>query len=202
MASLQSRISDLITAIGADIKQLQAGLAVSKYNNNLADEGSWGTAKVMGASVLPLWHTGGDTGKVRTGTKYKLKFRASKTGTGTGAPTIAIKIGPNADGTDTTRCLFTMGATTAVADEMEFECSVVFKQPGSTAIVRGMARMIKRLNTATGWGPTPCQTIIPAESAQFNVDTGDQYIYAHVFLGTSVTATVQMVEAELINMNP
>lgn len=194
MASLATRISELITVIGADIKAL--GNRVDQHNaSTSAQSGLSGDTYLAGSSVaIPQ-------GKIKAGTKYKCKFNVVKTGAGTGAPVISVRVGTAASVADTARATLTFAAQTAVIDEGEFEIECAFRQAGATAIIQAMGSLWHRLAT-TGLNVTAPYTSVLNTGASFDV-TG-----ASLKIGLSVNApnpsswTISLVSAELVNLTP
>lgn len=194
MASLATRLGELITAIGADIKAL--GNRVDQHNGSTAAQsGISGDTYLAGSNVaIPQ-------GKIKAGTKYRCKFNVVKTAAGTGAPVISVRVGTAASTADTARATLTFAAQTAVIDEGEFEVECVFRQAGATAIIQALGSLIHRLST-TGLNVTGLFTSVLNTGASFDV-TG-----ASLKIGLSVNApnpsswTVSLVSAELVNLTP
>lgn len=194
MASLASRISDLITAIGADIKALQT--RDTSYNaSSSAQSGISGDTYLAGSNItIPQ-------GKVKVGTMYKCKFNVVKTGAGTGAPVITVRVGTAASTADTSRAALTFAAQTAVIDEGEFEIECAFRAAGTSAVIQAKGSLWHRLVT-TGLNVTGVFTSVLNTGGSFDV-TG-----ASLKIGLSVNApnpsswTISLVTAELVNLTP
>lgn len=194
MASLATRLSELITAVGADIKAL--GNRVDQHNGSTsAQSGISGDTYLAGSNIaIPQ-------GKIKAGTKYRCKFNVVKTGAGTGAPVISIRVGTAASTADTARATLTFAAQTAVIDEGEFEVECVFRAAGASAVIQALGSLVHRLVT-TGLNVTATFTSVLNTGGSFDV-TG-----ASLKIGLSVNApnpsswTVSLVSAELVNLTP
>src|SRR5215204_4414774 len=103
--SLQSRISALITSIGADIKALQ---------NRTFDQHSASVTEQTISGNSDTYITGSrvtfPTGKIKIGTKYRCKFNVVKTGAGTAAPALNVRVGTAGTTSDTSRATLTFAA--------------------------------------------------------------------------------------------
>lgn len=196
MASLLSRVNDLITAIGADIKTLQNQVD-NQYNASTAAQSGFAADTVLTGSLISV-----PQGKIKAGTKYKVKFNVVKTAAGLAAPAINVRIGTNGTGADSSRAAFTFAAQTAVIDEGEFEIECVFRQAGATATLAGMASLLHRLVT-TGLNVTGVFTsVISTSGTTFDVTGASLKIVTTVNGGAAAAWTVQVVSAELINLTP
>lgn len=193
--SLQSRLSTLITAIGADIKALQ-NKVVDQHNASAANQ-TLGTGDTyLTGSNVPI-----PQGKIKVGTKYRCKFNVVKTGAGVAAPVISIRVGTAASTADTARATLTYAAQTAVIDEGEIEVECVFRQAGATAIIQAIGNLIHRLVT-TGLNVTGVFTSVLNTGASFDVTGASLKIGCSVNAGAASAWTVSLVEAELINLTP
>jgi hypothetical protein len=195
LASLASRLTDLITAIGADIKALQNRTNDQHNASTGAQSGISGDTYLVGSSVtIPQ-------GKVKVGTKYRCRFNVVKTAAGTGAPVISVRVGTAASVADTARAALTFAAQTGVIDEGDFVIDCAFRQAGATALIQANGSLIHRLVT-TGLNTVGVYTSIQNTGAAFDV-TG-----ANLKMGLSVNApnpsswTVNFVGAELVNLTP
>jgi hypothetical protein len=196
MASLQSRIADLITAIGADIKALQnrvsnqveASITLQTISGN-SDQYITGTA-----ISIPQ-------GKIKVKTIYRVKFNVVKTAAGTTAPVFNIRVGTLGTIVDTSRASLTFAAQTGVIDEGTFEITCVFRQTGATAIIQAMGELWHRLVT-TGLNITAVFTQVLNTGASFDVTGANLKIGISVNPGASSSWAVNIVTAELINLTP
>lgn len=195
MASLASRLTDLITAIGADIKALQNRTNDQHNANTVAQTGIGNDVYLAGSNVnIPQ-------GKVKIGTKYRCRFNVVKTAAGTGAPVISVRVGTAASIADTARAALTFAGQTGVVDEGDFVIDCAFRQAGATAIIQANGSLIHRLVT-TGLNVIGVYTTVQNTGAAFDI-TG-----ANLKIGLSVNAvnpsswTVSFVGAELVNLTP
>jgi hypothetical protein len=194
MASLATRISELITAIGADIKALQT--RDTSYNaSTSAQSGISGDTYLAGSSIaIPQ-------GKIKAGTIYRCKFNVVKTAAGTGAPVISVRVGTAASTADTARATLTFAAQTAVVDEGIFEVDCVFRAAGASAVIQAIGRLIHRLAT-TGLNVTAINTIVLNTGASFDITGSNLKIDLSVNAPNPSSWTVSLVSAELINLTP
>lgn len=197
MASLQQRLSDLITAIGADIKALQAAVGGTPDLHN-----GWGIAQsisgnahtYLAGSAISI-----PNGKLQIGTAYRLKFNVVKTAAGTTAPVVVVRIGTAGTTADTIRATLTFAAQTAVADEGTIEVDVVFRATGAIGTIQALGRLMHRLIT-TGLNVTASNTFVLNTSANFDTTPSNQIIGVSVNPGASAAWTVTLVTADLVNL--
>lgn len=188
--SLQTRLEALVAAIGADIKALGRP---DVHNASVANQS-------FGNGVTYL--TGSDclipTGKIKIGTKYRVKFNISKTAAGTAAPVFTIKLGTAGTTADTTRVTLTQAAQTAAIDEAVVEIELTFRAAGATAIASAISSLGHRL-AATGFS-TSNHGVIQALSASFDATAANLKIGVAIDAGASAAWTVNQVTAELVNL--
>lgn len=194
MASLQSRLSDLITAIGADIKALQ-NRTQEQHNVSTANQSGFAADTYLTGSDVPI-----PQGKVRIGTKYRVRFNVVKTAAGVAAPIITVRVGTAGTTADTARAVLTFAAQTAVVDEGEFEIEVVFRASGVSAILQAMGILGHRL-AATGLS-TSNNSVAVNTGAAFDVTGANLKMGLSVNGGASAAWTVNIVSAELVNLTP
>lgn len=195
MASLASRLGDLITAIGADIKALQNRVA-DQHNASSATQGPGFAADTyLSGSQITI-----PTGKIKVGTKYRCKFNIVKTAAGVATPIFTVRVGTAGTTADGARAVLTMAAQTAVVDEGVVEIECVFRQSGVSAILQALASLGHRL-AATGLS-TANHSVAVATSATFDVTTANLKIGVSVNGGTSAAWTINSVTAELVNLTP
>ncbi len=193
--SLQSRLSSLITAIGADIKALQT--RDTSYNASSANQTVAGNGDVyITGSMIPV-----PQGKIKIGTKYRVKFNAVKTAAGTAAPTIKVLVGTNGSTSDTARATLTYASQTGAIDEGEFEVNCVFRAAGASAVIQALGSLLHRLIT-TGLNNTAVFTSVLNTGGSFDVTGASLKIGIAVNPGASASWTVSLVEAELVNLTP
>lgn len=188
--SLQSRLSSLITSIGADIKALQNE---SKHNASTANQVLTNGVTYLTGSACDI-----PTGKIKVGTKYRCKFNIVKTAAGTAAPAFTIKVGTAGTTADTTRVTLTQTAQTAVIDEGVVEIELVFRVAGASAVAQAVSSLGHRLAT-TGL-TTANHSAIIGTSAAFDVTGAGLKIGVAVDVGASSNWTLSLVSAELVNL--
>lgn len=194
MASLASRIADLITAIGADIKALQT--RDTNYNGSTSAQSSISGDTYLAGSNIAI-----PQGKVKAGTKYTCKFNVVKTGAGTGAPVISVRVGTAASTADTARATLTFAAQTGVIDEGEFVVECVFRAAGASAVIQAMGSLWHRLVT-TGLNVTATYTSVLNTGGSFDVTGASQKIGLSVNAPNPSSWTISLVSAELVNLTP
>lgn len=196
MASLQERLSTLITAIGVDIKALMSA-SYDLHNANTGNQTVAGNSEVyIAGSNISI-----PQGKVKIGTKYRVKFDVVKTNTGVAAPVITVKVGTAGSAADTNRATLTFAAQTGAIDEGEFECEFVFRVAGGSAVIQAMGTLLHRLVT-TGLNATGVYTKVLNTGGSFDVTGANLKIGLAVNPGASASWTVSVVEAELLNLTP
>jgi hypothetical protein len=108
MASLQSRISDLITAIGSDVKILRTTSTSSIAAQTLGTSDTY-----IAGSSPPAF----PAGKIQAGTCYRVKLDMAKTAAGVAVATFTLRMGTLGTTSDAAICTFTApSAQTAAID--------------------------------------------------------------------------------------
>jgi hypothetical protein len=148
-------------------------LGLPAGNSNLAD---------VTANAAATYLTGGNLnigGRIQAGSFFKWRLRASKTATGTTAPTIAVVTGPNATTGDTARVTHTSTAIqTAAIDSGMFEIDATVRAVGAGAtVIQSSIRLDHALADAAGFGTFRYLT---ANSSAFTLGASD-------FIGLVVT---------------
>jgi hypothetical protein len=197
LASLATRLSDLITAIGADIKSLKARNYDAHAASTAAQSVTGNLDTYIAGSAVTI-----PAGKIQVGTKYRCKFNAVKTGAGTQAPVITIRMGTlGTTAGDAAITTLTYAAQTAVIDEGEIEVDVAFRTVGTaTAVVQAIGNLLHRLVT-TGLNVTATFTSVKNTSGTFNSTTPTK-IGLSLNVGASGSWTLDLVEAEVLNLAP
>jgi hypothetical protein len=136
---------------------------------------------------------------VKVGTRYILRFRASKTAAGTATPIINIRFGTAQSTADTSRLTFTLRAQTAAADEGIFDVEAIFTADGATATLGGIA-FARHRATTTGFQNAVTGEQV-ATGAAFDSTVASSYIGASVNGGTSAAWTVTFKSAMLLGTN-
>lgn len=194
--SLQTRLADLITAIGADIKALQAagGGTPNQYGASTSNQVISGNSDtiVLGSTVaIPQ-------GTVKSETIYRCKFNVVKTAAATAAPTINIRVGTNGSTLDTSRASFSFAAQTGVIDEGVVEVDCVFRSANASAQIQALGRLTHRLAT-TGLSTSQSSTVINLGGV-FDVTGANLKISVTLNAGPSSNWTLSLVSAELLNL--
>lgn len=195
MASLATRLSDLITAIGADVKIL-TNRNVDLHAASTTAQTGFATDTYVAGSGLTI-----PAGKIKIGTKYRCKFNVVKTGAGVAAPVITLRMGTLGTTGDAAITTLTYAAQTAIIDEGEIEVDVVVRAVGAAAgIVQVIGHLLHRLVT-TGLNVTAVFTSVKNTSAVFNSTTPTK-IGLSLNAGLSAAWTLDLVEAEVLNLTP
>jgi hypothetical protein len=142
------------------------GLGLPGGNSNTAD---------VVANAAATYLTGGSLligGRVQAGSFFKWRLRASKTATGTTAPTIAVVTGTLGTTGDTARVTHTSTAIqTAAIDSGMFEIDANFRAVGAgSAVLQSSIRMDHALADGAGFGTFRYLT---GNSAAFTVGAAD-----------------------------
>lgn len=193
--SLQTRLSALITAIGADIKTLQ-NRTYDQRSASVADQ-TLGTSDtyLTGSRILI------PQGKVKAGTTYRCVFNVVKTAAGIAGPIINVRVGTAGTTADTSRATLTFSPQTAVIDEGRVEVVYVFRTAGASAVIQAVGRLWHRLVT-TGLNNLAVFTSVLNTGASFDVTGANLGIGISVNAGVSSAWTISLVEAELVNLTP
>lgn len=194
MASLATRLSDLITSVGADIKAL-TNRNYDVHSASTAAQTGFATDTYLAGSGVTI-----PAGKIKVGTKYRCKFNVVKTGAGLAAPVISVRLGTLGTTGDTARTTLTYAAQTAVIDEGEIEVEVVFRAVGAAGVIQAIGNLAHRLVT-TGLNVTAVFTSVKNTSAAFDSTTPTK-IGLSVNAGSSAAWTIDLVEAEVLNLAP
>jgi hypothetical protein len=138
-------------------------------------------------------------GLLRAGTCLYWVFDAVKTGAGTAAPTVIIRMGTGGAIGDAARVTFTFSVQTAVIDRAIFEVWAVFRSVGSgtAAILSGIAKLHHQL-AVTGFNtvqPAGMQELSVASSG-FDSTPANSIIGLSVNGGGSAAWTVSQVQAQ------
>ncbi|MBI3573368.1 MAG: hypothetical protein HY092_04170 [Candidatus Kerfeldbacteria bacterium] len=136
---------------------------------------------------------------LKIGTRYHLLFSVSKTAAGTATPIINVRFGTGGSTADTARLTFTFNAGTAVVDVGTFDIFITFRVVGASGVMQGVAQVGHSLS-ATGLINTPGQTL-QVTSGTFDTTVASSILGASVNGGASAAWTVQLVQAELDNLN-
>lgn len=139
------------------------------------------------------------TGKLQIGTMFRWKFNMTKTAAGTASSTFDIAVGTAGTTADTARVSFTKPAGTAVVDEGTVEIIATCRGPlSASGIFVGQFSMIHNLS-ATGHATIPC-VCVNTVSAAFDVTVANLIVGLCITSGASDAITIQLVQAEAINL--
>lgn len=191
---LQDRLSALISAIGADIKALNNRVG-DQHNASTANQTGFAADTYLAGSVINI-----PQGKVKVGTKYRVKFNVVKTAAGVAAPVVTCRVGTAGAIGDAARATLTFAAQTAVVDEGVFELEFDFRAAGASAVIQALGVIGHRL-AATGLS-TSNNSVVINTGAAFDVSAANLKIGLSVNGGASAAWTVSLVSAELVNLTP
>lgn len=176
------------------------GITLNNLNGVIVNQ----SVSSQAPSTTDVYLTGSNilipAGAPSVGTLYHLIFDIVKSA-GTGAPVITIRFGTAGTTADTSRCAFTFGIGTSVADTARFDINCLFRTVGATttAVIQGNAQMVNNLiNTATGFSGTTTIHDVQTTGGGFDSTVANSIIGASFNGGTAFAGTVQLVRAELI----
>jgi hypothetical protein len=181
MVNPDGTITRVSTAAAAfSTATVAAGYAVDTY---LA-----GT-KVLIAKALP-----------QAGTSYYATFDMVKTGAGTAAPVLVLRIGTLGTVADAAILTFTFGVGTAVIDSAVVEVWAHYRTVGAAAVLVGLCRLTHAL-AATGLTTTGASgnAQLAVVSAGFDSTIAAQSIGLSFNGGASFSGTNTIAEAQMIN---
>lgn len=176
-----------------------AGL-VRAYGNSI---NNYSTTSQSPSATTRTYITGSalsiPSGKIQIGTMFRWKWSMTKTAAGTATSTIDVAVGTAGTTSDTARVSFTKPAGTAAADEAWCEVNVTCRGPlSASGIFVGEFRMIHNL-ASTGHAVIPC-VVVNTVSSAFDVTTANLIVGLCITTGTSDAITIQMVQAEALNL--
>jgi hypothetical protein len=134
---------------------------------------------------------------------YRCRFQVVKTAAGVATPIINIRIGTAGTTADTSRGTLTWTAQTAAADEGVFEVFATFRTVGSgtSAVLQTLINRTHRLSVTGLGGANSVSEPEIATSGGFDSTVSSLIIGISVNGGASAAWTVNLVQAELINLN-
>lgn len=122
----------------------------------MSPNGNSNTADVV-ASAADTYLTGASLAipptRIQANTGFRWRFRMSKTGAGVAAATFNIRTGTAGAVGDASRCLYTFGAQSAVADDGFVELEANFRAVGASAVLNSFMRF-EHTNASTGLDTT------------------------------------------------
>lgn len=155
---------------------------------------------LTGSRVLIPATTG--RGAVKAGSMYRAKFAATKTAAGAATPIINVRVGTAGSTADTSRGTLTFPAQSAAIDTGLFEVFATFRTVGSgTSAVLICTGTLVHVLAATGFSVIAAPAALAAASGGFDSTVASLGIGLSVNGGASAAWTVQLVQAELFNLN-
>ncbi len=132
------------------------------------------------------------------GTKYTCVISMAKTA-GTGSPVVTVRYGTGGSTSDTSRCAFTFGVGTSVADQATFTITCVFRSVGSgtSAVIEGNCSLICNL-PLTGFGGTTSIKDVQTTGGGFDSTVANSIIGVSFNGGTAFAGTAGLTRAELV----
>jgi len=174
--------------------QTAAGTA-TQYNQSVAVQTPAVTDTYLVGSAIAI-----PASSLKIGTRYHMIFNVSKTAAGLATPILNIRFGTAGTTGDAARCTLTFTAQTAAIDAGTFEVWTTFRTVGSgtSAVLQCVGQRSHGLSI-TGLGNLVSNTIL-ATSAGFDSTVANSKIGASITSGTSAVWTIQLVQAELENL--
>jgi len=204
-----SALTALVTPTSTDELYVNAGLVSKKMtlqqmkdyvdqnrrNASVANQTGFATETYLTGSDVAM----PDVAKHQAKMEYRCLFNVAKTAAGTATPLIRVRFGAAGTTADTQLLLFTFGAGTAAADEGQFEIACTFRSVGSgtSAVLAGICTLTSNLTTT---GLSNAIKSRNAVSAGFNSTLASAKIGVTVNGGTSAAWTVNIVQADLLNL--
>lgn len=182
---------------GTGIRVFDSG-GREKVVNLALPSGNAATADVT-ANAAATYMTGANLqigSRVQAGSFFKWHLRATKTGAGVVAPTIAVVTGAAASTADTARVTHTGAAQTGVTDTAHFEVDAIFRAVGASAVIESFIRMDHTSADGAGFGTF---RYLSANSSSFALGTAD-YIGLNINPGTAGVWTFQHVIVDAGNL--
>lgn len=176
--------------------QTSAAGTATQFNQSVAAQTPAVTdTYVIGSSIaIP-------SATLKIGTRYHLVFNVSKTSAaGTATPILNVRFGTLGTTGDAAKCTLTWTAQTAATDSGTFEVWTTFRAVGSgtTAILQCSGQRMHGASI-TGLGNLVSETKM-VTSAGFDSTVASSIIGASITIGTSAAWTINLVQAELSNL--
>jgi len=168
------------------------------YNASVALQSGFATDTYLTGSSCAI-----PSGSLQAKSMYRCRFQVVKTAAGTAAPIINIRVGTAGTTADTSRGTMTWTAQTAVVDEGVFEIFATFRTVGggTSAVLQTLANRTHRLSVTGLGGANSVSEPEIATSGGFDSTVSNLIIGLSVNAGASAAWTVNLVQAELINLN-
>lgn len=194
--TLETRLSALITAIGADIKALKTSVGTpDKYNANTANVTANAADTYLPGSSIAI-----PQGKIKATTIYRCRFNASKTAAGVAAAVLNIRVGTAGTTADTARVSPAFQIQTAAADDGYVDLECVFRTAGATATISATG-MLNHRGGGTGLVASSLGFAI-AVGSSFDVTTSGLIIGVSLNPGAAAVWTINNVTSDLVNLAP
>lgn len=144
------------------------------------------------------------SGRIKAGTFFRWRLRATKTAASTAVPTWNLRVGTNGSTADTARCVLSSGsgspvqvAQTAAADEGWFELEAVIRTYSASGVIQLTAFFTHRLAT-TGFQNVQVGSYAVTSSA-FDLTAASLILGLSVNPGTAGVWTFQSCSVDSIN---
>lgn len=179
----------------ASAQQLKSFVDQNVRNASVANQTGFSVETYLVGSAIDM----PDVSKHQARMEYRCLFNVVKTAAGTATPLIRIRFGTAGSTADTQLLLWTFGAGTAAVDEGQFEIACTFRTIGSgtSAVLAGICTLTSNLTTT---GLSNAVKSRNAVSAGFNSTLANAKIGVTVNGGTSAAWTVNLVQADLLNL--
>jgi hypothetical protein len=143
------------------------------------------------------------TSRLQAGSFFRWLIAMSKTAAGTAAPTFNIRFGTAGAIGDTSRCLFTGPAQSAVVDTAQLEIIGTFRAVGASAIIQGELKLHHNL-AVTGFATVnPAGVVfLSTTGGTFDSTVAASIIGLSMNGGTSAAWTVTSCVLDAVNLLP
>lgn len=139
-------------------------------------------------------------GRIQSGTFFRWRFAATKTGAGTATPIWNVRFGTAGTTADTSRLTATGVAQTAATDTGWFEIEAVVRNVSSTGTVAGFFRFAHK-NATTGFANVAQDQMFQVSSATFDLTVSNLIVGVSVNPGTAGVWTFQIVDVRAFNID-
>lgn len=136
---------------------------------------------------------------VHAGSTFTWRVTMSKTAAGTVANTFDVRFGTNGTTSDASRCSFTQGTQTVVADTAVVDITVTVRSVSATGVIACNYRMTHNLAT-TGFDNTLQTKTTNVTSGTFDDTVANSIIGLSYTTGASYSITVQQVQVTTTNL--
>ena len=132
------------------------------------------------------------------GTMFRWRMSITKTAAGTALSLFQVRVGAAGNETDTLRIGFTKPAGTAAVDEARVDIRLLVRSVGATGTWAGQFHLAHNLS-ATGHATVP-NVVLTGTPAAWDMTPRNLFVGVSVSPGASEVYTVEMVEAEVLNL--